>query len=199
MFLSPALMRARRQSARGTRARDGTRKKLDGLCLGVYYFGSRWEDVIGTEAAGVKDWVGKGFMQGPTSCHMCTEKQHLIVSSLGRPQGKEEPRKGRKAYRLPPRGRGPPFPGGPLWHCGRERQFLSPKKYNPFDPGRSKKRNGPRSRNNTACICRSQAARVGSEIQYRVKDLEGSREPDSERAIVPGGHRRGLGKQVAAV
>lgn len=157
-------MRARRQSARGTRARDGTTKKLDGLCLGVYYFGSRWEDVIGTEAAGVKDWVGKGFMQGPTSCHMCTEKQHLIVSSLGRPQGKEEPRKGRKAYRLPPRGRGPPFPDGPLWHCGRERQFLSPKKYIPFDPGRSKKRNGPRSRNSIACICRSQCG-FGDTVQ----------------------------------
>lgn len=27
-------------------------------------------------------------MRGPTCCHMCTEKQHLIVSSLGRPPEK---------------------------------------------------------------------------------------------------------------
>lgn len=58
---------------------------------------------LGQAGQGYKDWVGKGFMRGPTCCHMCTEKQHLIVSSLGRPQGKEEPRKGTKAYRLPPR------------------------------------------------------------------------------------------------
>lgn len=48
-------MRARRQSARGTRARDRTaKKKLDGLCLGFYCSGVLRDDAIGTRAAGVE-------------------------------------------------------------------------------------------------------------------------------------------------
>lgn len=106
MVISTALMRARRQSARWTRAprRDWERKKswMDYvwgfIALTCYRTGGRNWDRGGR--GGKIGWV-RASMRGPTSCHMRTEKQHLIVSSLGRPPEKRGAAEGDKSMPAP--------------------------------------------------------------------------------------------------
>lgn len=68
------------------------------IALTCYRTGGRNWDRGGR--GGKIGWV-RASMRGPTSCHMRTEKQHLIVSSLGRPPEKRGAAEGDKSIPAP--------------------------------------------------------------------------------------------------
>lgn len=108
-------------------------KKLDGLCLGFYCSGVPREDVIGTEAAGVKDWVGKGFMRGPTGLpHAYRETTFDCFKSGKTPREKRSRGRGQKHTGSLREGEAP-LPDWPaLAFAGGERQFPRAQKERPF-------------------------------------------------------------------
>lgn len=108
-------------------------KKLDGLCLGFYCPGVPRGDVIGTEAAGVKDWVGKGFMRGPTGLpHAYRETTFDCFKSGKTPREKRSRGRGQKHAGSLHEGEAP-LPDWPaLAFAGGERQFPRAQEERPF-------------------------------------------------------------------
>lgn len=141
------------------------------IALACYRTGGRNWDRGGR---GGKDWVGKGFMRGPTSCHMRTKKQHLIVSSLGRPPEKRGAAEGDKSIPAPSattRTRPPVARWPALAFAGGNVNFSRPKR---------------RSLWTVFVIQHAGAILFLGWWARRYRGLKGPGEPDSEWAIVVG-------------